>query len=240
MLPRAKRAEASDSASAPLRPPRRSRSPGARASGRGLDRAGRRLAQQRYPEAERAYRDLIADQRIALGADDPDTLTTCVDLAWAIGMQGRCGEAAQMCATVAETESRVIGPEHIRTLDARYDLARWLLGDGRLDEFHAEAEDLLAVSVRVLGARHPMSLLTRAVIARSRAAEGHDAGVELDEILAELDASLGPLDYRTVLVRQDRAEALATSDRRRQLGESGLERPRHDEDDSPTPPASPE
>jgi predicted Zn-dependent protease len=44
------------------------------------------LAQDRFAEAERAYRALIADQEIALGAEDPDTLATRIDLAWAIGI----------------------------------------------------------------------------------------------------------------------------------------------------------
>ena len=170
--------------------------------------SGLYLAQDRFVEAEQAYCALISDQESAFGAGDPDVLTARIDLAWAIGMQGRYAEAAEICTAVVDADCRTLGPAHFRTLDARSDLARWLLGAGRIDEARAQAEDLLAVIPGVLGANHPMSLLTRAILAKVEAADGHDADTLFAEVLATMDEVLGPLDYRTILVRRDRAESL--------------------------------
>jgi hypothetical protein len=124
-------------------------------------------------------------------------------------MQGRYADAAAICEAVVQTEQKLLGPHHVRTLDARSDRARWLLEAGQIDEARQQAEELLTDTVRVLGSDHPMSLLTRATLAKALAAAGQDTDALFVEILKTLEDVLGPLDYRTAIVRRDRSEAAA-------------------------------
>jgi len=61
---------------------------------------------------------------------------------------------------------RVFGPEHHRTLRARYEFARWIGEEGDPAAARDQFAELLSVRVRVLGPEHPHTLATRYELAR--------------------------------------------------------------------------
>eukprot|EP00798_Chlamydomonas_sp_ICE-L_P026687 gene26687-4263_t len=75
--------------------------------------------QGRYKEAEAMYQQSLEGMKGLLGADHPDTGDTMYSLAECIEKQGqRSGEAQALFMSLAETYSRVYGPEHDKTTDA--------------------------------------------------------------------------------------------------------------------------
>jgi CRP-like cAMP-binding protein/tetratricopeptide (TPR) repeat protein len=153
-----------------------------------LDRRGRNS------DAERLYRELLADKRRVLGEDAPDTLATRHDLARAIGLQGRYAEAEELYGGLLADQRRVLGNDHPDTLATRHDLTRMMGRQGRNAEAERLCRAVLAARRRVLGDEHPDTLATRHSLARMAGMQGRYR--EAEEL------------YRLVL-----------ADRRRVLGE---------------------
>ena len=99
-------------------------------------------------------------------------------IAWYLGYSGSYPAARDLCRLITDayTEADAYGPEHPRTLDARYSVAYWTgeAGDaaGARDQFAA----LLPISERVQGPEHPGTLNTRHELARWTGQAGDAAG----------------------------------------------------------------
>ena len=95
----------------------------------------------------------------------PDTLISRSNLALVLGDLGRLDEAGAEHGAVLETRTRVLGPDHFRTLNSRSNLAHVLYERGRLDEAGAEHRAVLETRTRVLGPDHPSTLTSRGNLA---------------------------------------------------------------------------
>ena len=66
---------------------------------------------------------MLAERERVLGADHPDTLTVCNNLAHAYDSVGRFGEAIELYERVLAERERVLGADHPDTLTVRNNLA---------------------------------------------------------------------------------------------------------------------
>ncbi|KXH61054.1 hypothetical protein CNYM01_11557 [Colletotrichum nymphaeae SA-01] len=125
----------------------------------------------RYTEAEQVHRDALALQNEVLHPEHPNALTTTGYLAQTLGKQGRYEEAEQMHRSLLETRLRVMGETNPATLAtmsclgvAQSDLGRWLadalLHQEKYDEAYNLARETLKTQTKLLGAKHPNTVLT--------------------------------------------------------------------------------
>ena len=147
----------------------------------------------RSGDAERLYRDLLADRLRVQGDDHLDTLATRHDLAAALGVQGRYGEAEQLYRQLLADDDRLRGPDHRETLAARYNLARMIGLQGRYAEAEELGRQVLADRRRLLGEDHPDNLSTRHRLARMLGLQGRYADAEpmFRQVLAARRRTLG-------------------------------------------------
>jgi len=68
------------------------------------------------------------------------------------------GAEHELRDVLARRQPRI--PDHPDTLSARHELARMLAAKGSTSEARAEFQDVLAVKIRILGPRHPSTMLT--------------------------------------------------------------------------------
>lgn len=68
--------------------------------------------------------------------------------------QGRRRECTQLRRVMAEAAAKALGPDDVRVLNARNNLAKSLWNEGSLDEAEAEYRALLQDSINALGAHH--------------------------------------------------------------------------------------
>lgn len=143
-------------------------------------------------EAERLYRQLLADQQRVLGDQDPSTLSTRNYLATTIEYQ-RYADAERLHRQVLDDRQRILGPEHPDTLDSRYRLARVLNMQGRFSAAEHLHRAVLADRLRILGDEHPDTLDSRHGLASSIAGQGRLAEAEkmFAELLADKQRILG-------------------------------------------------
>ncbi|MGP3968415.1 tetratricopeptide repeat protein [Streptomyces sp. 6N223] len=120
------------------------------------------------------------------------------------------GESGQVAAAhdhfhhLTITTTRHLGPDHLHTLRARYNLARWRGEAGDAAGAAVVLAEVLEDSVRVLGPDHPNTLSTRARLAYLRGETGDAAGaaVVLAEVLEDSVRVLGPDHPNTLSTRQ--------------------------------------
>ncbi len=146
----------------------------------------------RNMEAERLYREVLADQRRVLGDDHPDTLTTRYELARVVG-RGHFEQAERLYREVLADQQRVLGSSHPRTLTSRHALARAIGQRGRYPEAENLYRELLPDQELVLGADHPDTLITRQALAWAIAWQGRHGEAErlYRRILADQRRVLG-------------------------------------------------
>jgi hypothetical protein len=77
-----------------------------------------------------AAEPLVADCERLLGADDPDTIVACSNLAYAYQAAGRTAEAIILCERTLADRERLLGADHLDTLISRSNLAgpTWVRG----------------------------------------------------------------------------------------------------------------
>ena len=190
----------------------------------------------RSADAERIYRELLADRLRVQGEGHIDTLATRHDLAAALGVQGRFSEAEQLYRQLLAADYRLRGPDHRETLAARSNLARMIGMQGRYAEAEALSRQVLDAQRRVLGPDHPDVLASRQNLARLAGKAGRYAEAEqmYRRVLADRRRVLGE-DHPDTLATRHRlarivgqrgrygeAEELChqvLADRRRLLGE---------------------
>lgn len=97
------------------------------------------------------YEQVLSAQLRVLGADHPDTLTTCSNLAVAHHALGHLEEAIRLDEQVLADRLRVLGADHPNTLSTRSNLAVAHHDGGHWEEAIRQCEGLLADQLRVLG-----------------------------------------------------------------------------------------
>ncbi|CAK7228781.1 hypothetical protein SEUCBS140593_007027 [Sporothrix eucalyptigena] len=90
--------------------------------------------QGRWEEAEKLFVQVMETQKIKLGADHPDTLTSMGNLALTYESQGRWEEAEKLFVQVMETQKIKLGADHPDTLTSMGNLALTYESQGRWEE----------------------------------------------------------------------------------------------------------
>ena len=174
-----------------------------------LHRLGNIAAEQgRVEDAERYFRQTLAERRAVLGSDHVDTIWSLSDLAYMLVKQGRAAEAEPLAREALERRTRTQGPQHIDTLNAELCLATALHALGRLNE----AESLLSQNIDrrrvVYGADHPattipMQSMGALRLAQGRAAEAAEYAAEALEVREAVNGihSHGTINSLALLAR---------------------------------------
>jgi hypothetical protein len=123
------------------------------------------------------------------------------------------GQAGQVTAALThfhhltEATPHHLGPDHLHTLAARHNLARYRGEAGDAAGAAAAFEELLPDEVRVLGPDHPGTLSTRHGLAQSRGETGDAAGAAeaFSELMADRVRVLGPDHPATLGARHNLA-----------------------------------
>ena len=166
-----------------------------------LDRAAQRTQGKfdKQPEVEAAIRFTIGDsyedlalytqarkqlaralelQRRVLGPDDPKTLATLEDLAWATSGEGKFADAEALFVQSLNADRRVLGAENRSTLHCMYGLAGVYLRESKYTLSEQLYQKALGLVRRVLGAEDPLTLRTMAYLADAFAEDGKYAEAE--------------------------------------------------------------
>ncbi|GAA3669249.1 tetratricopeptide repeat protein [Nonomuraea antimicrobica] len=124
-------------------------------------------------------------------------------------------EAEEEFRGILADRTRVLGPDHPKTLAIRHNLARVLADQERFDEALTQFEDAREAKARVLGPEDPDTLATRHEAARVLLAQGKGAEAE-----AELRAIhnikvrvLGPEHPDTLVTRHEIPRSLLAQDK---------------------------
>ncbi len=123
-------------------------------------------------QAVSVHERTLADQERLLGPDDPHTVASRANLAYAYRQRGRLTEAIALYERTLADWRRLLGPDHPRTLRSSNYLASAYHDAGRLAEAIALYERTLADRVRLLGPDHPSTLRSSNYLAGAY----HDAG----------------------------------------------------------------
>jgi tetratricopeptide (TPR) repeat protein len=118
------------------------------------------LKQLKLAEAEKAFRDVYESRKERFGPENPHTLNTLRQLAFAIHGLGRYSEAEAILREVVDAETRVLGPENDATLASLAGLANTLTQQGRDLEAVKICETVLDAQKRDLRPNHPSTLET--------------------------------------------------------------------------------
>jgi hypothetical protein len=151
------------------------------------------MAVERAAEAEAEIREVLSVYQERLGSSHPHTLLCLIDLACALRTLGRVAPALQELQHAIDGTRDVFGEDHHYALAARAVQGVLLADQGELED----AEKVESVVVDRLtgsrGAGHPDTLRCRANLLITRKQLGAK-GVEreLDEVIGELSALLGP------------------------------------------------
>lgn len=122
------------------------------------------LAQNRPDEAEDELRDILSIRYRHWSMKSPETLMARQTLARSLSEQRKWEEAeSEVRDALTETADRLDSPA---SMFLRHTLTSALLGQGRTPEAYAVASDLLKDRERVLGADHPETERTSALLVR--------------------------------------------------------------------------
>ena len=117
-------------------------------------------------------KDATEESGRLLGADHPDTLASCNNLAGAYQDAGRVNDAIPLFEETLEARTRILGPNHPDTLASRNNLAASYRAAGRLNDAIPLFEETLEARTRILGPDHPGTLRSRNNLAAACAAAG--------------------------------------------------------------------
>jgi serine/threonine protein kinase/tetratricopeptide (TPR) repeat protein len=109
------------------------------------------------PQAVGLLEQAVALRRQQLGDDHLDTLTSTLQLSKVYWILGRTDESFRLAAEGLERAGRVLGPEHVLTLDARIEVADHDMYTGdekRAEEGRASHIETLEIKRRALGEEH--------------------------------------------------------------------------------------
>ena len=174
-----------------------------------------------------ARRDLVEqilavhEHAAAFSGEDGSDLTLAVLRlrGWGLWFLNDLGDSAAQAIAVAEPlladQERVLGPDHLDTLNSRNNLAAAYWAAGRAAEAIALHERTLADRERVLGPDHPSTLQSRNNLAAAYQSAGRAAeAIPLHErTLADYERVLGPDHPETLTSRNNLAEAYRAAGR---------------------------
>ncbi len=110
-------------------------------------------------EAEKELRQMLATRQSRYGADDLWSIYVLDLLLQALRMNEKHAEAEHTAWKLIAIRTRVLGPQHPKTLDTRMDLAHELEALGRAPEAEQEMRAILAIQKQEPGAETDTSLL---------------------------------------------------------------------------------
>ncbi|KAL8874887.1 MAG: hypothetical protein Q9198_006681 [Flavoplaca austrocitrina] len=111
-----------------------------------------------YRKAASMHKQTWDRRKAVLGEQDPDTLTSMINLALTYRRQGRWKEAEELGVQVMETGKRVLGKEHPFSLTSMANLASVYCNQGRWEEAEELEVQVMETMKRVLGEEHPDTL----------------------------------------------------------------------------------
>jgi tetratricopeptide (TPR) repeat protein len=155
------------------------------------------------------YEDLAADAGTRLGPDDPYTLSTRNNLAYAYKSAGRVEEALTRFEQLLPDRIRVQGANDLGSLITRDNLALAYLDAGRIEEAVTKLDELLDDMLRVLGPDDPDTLTTRnnLALALKDAGRVEEAVAEYEQLLVDRMRLLGADAPDTLITRNNLASA---------------------------------
>lgn len=168
------------------------------------------VAEGKYGEAEKLFRNVIAVRSSALGPEQPDTLDTRHRLIYALTRQTKYAEAEAEARQVLKLREKVLGLEHVDTVVSRYNLADTLVDQGKYSEAEALYRDIIRVDEKALGPEDPRTLAARVGLATALGSEGKNAEAEAlyREIIRTDEKVLGREHPDTLNARQNLATTL--------------------------------
>jgi non-specific serine/threonine protein kinase/serine/threonine-protein kinase len=131
-----------------------------------------------YSQAQLLFQRALDIRRRVLGPQNPDTLTSMNQLAWALQEQGHYLEAEKLDREVLDIRRRVLGPEHPSTLASMSHLAIDLDNVGRYPEAEELYRKTLDIQRRVMGGEHPGTLIAMNNLGWNLHAQGRYAEAE--------------------------------------------------------------
>ena len=136
------------------------------------------VAQGKYADAEKVFRNVIEARSSNLGPEHPDTLDSRHRLIYALTRLTKYTEAEAEARQVLKLREKVLGPEHGDTLVSRYNLAEPLVEQGKYTEAEALYRDVIRLNEKVLGPEHPRTLSARVGLATVLGSQGKNAEAE--------------------------------------------------------------
>ena len=160
-------------------------------------------------------KDAMEEAERVLGADHPDTLASCNNLAGAYQDAGRLNEAIPLHEKTLKARTRILGPDHPDTLASCNNLAGAYQDAGRLNDAIPLLEETLTAQTQLLGPNHPNTLGSRnnLAIAYREAGRLNDAIPLLEETLTTREELLGPNHPDTLTSRNNLAAAYRAAGR---------------------------
>ena len=132
----------------------------------------------RFADGEKELQKALTLQQRLFGPDDPKTLATMEDLAWANLGQGKLSEAEALFQNTCSSDLRVFGNKSRTTLHCMYGLAGALYQDRKFAQAEALYQQTLDLERRNLGRDDPQTLRTMTFLADTFAADGKNDRAE--------------------------------------------------------------
>jgi serine/threonine-protein kinase len=165
-----------------------------------------RTQQGKYHEAEKIFRELLAEARTR-GDDHPFVLQTLVALGELLRLQGRPREGLELQREAANLAPEVLGPEHPDTMVIFNNLALNLDAVGELDEAEKVYVMMLPRMRSKLGENHHNSLLfaSNYGLLLQKKQKLDEAEAIFRQTAPRMDEALGPDHHDTLLIRSNLA-----------------------------------
>jgi tetratricopeptide (TPR) repeat protein len=168
------------------------------------------VAQGKYSDAEKVFRNLVAARSAVLGPEHPDTLDSRHRLIYALTRQTKYAEAESEARQVLKLREKVLGPENVDTVVSRYNLAEPLIEQGKYAEAETLYRDVIRLDEKLLGPEHPRTLAARLGLATALGPQNKNAEAEslYREIIRTNEKIFGPKHPDTLNARQNLATTL--------------------------------
>ena len=119
--------------------------------------------QRRWGDAEKLHLQVLEGRKRVLGAEHPSTLHSMFNLAYTYEKQGQWEKAEKLILQELEVR-KVLGAEHPDTLQSMHNLAVCWKDQGRHSEAIALMENVVELRTKRLGAKHPDTEHSAAVL----------------------------------------------------------------------------
>jgi len=138
-------------------------------------------------QAQSLFERSIKVSSLALGSENPETLSTMNELSWTLFQQGHLSEAERLQRKVLDIQRRVLGPEHLDTLQTMGQLANTLCEEGNCAEAVKLDREVLEKKKRLLGPEASDTLVTMDNLSTELALQGRlEEAEKLEEETLEI------------------------------------------------------